>query len=160
MLLNTQRKCELNKPYVKLELEVNLPLVLYQLGSILERVEEPVLRLLLSIHIKQRLFQQTVFSTWSHDSSYQKANDSSSLQEPVYEYVYPFEALEGLTMALMMTSAVTYVAKISSPQTMASVMGIMGALFFGVGKGSGSLFGGLLMSFIGARNTFRSAGFS
>merc|ERR1719229_1161052 len=31
----------------------------------------------------------------------------------------------------------------------------MGALFFGVGKGSGSLFGGLLMSFIGARNTFR-----
>ena len=69
--------------------------------------------------------------------------------------MYPFEALEGLTMALMMTSAVTYVAKISSPQTMASVMGIMGALFFGVGKGSGSLFGGLLMSFIGARNTFR-----
>merc|ERR1719229_737754 len=31
----------------------------------------------------------------------------------------------------------------------------MGALFFGVGKGSGSLFGGLLMSFVGARNTFR-----
>jgi hypothetical protein len=29
-------------------------------------------------------------------------------------YVFPFEALEGLTMALMMTSAVTYVAKISS----------------------------------------------
>ena len=80
----------------------------------------------------------------------------TTLKEPVYKYVYPFEALEGLTMALMMTSAVTYVAKISSPQTMASVMGIMGALFFGVGKGSGSLFGGLLMSFIGARNTFRS----
>ncbi len=70
-------------------------------------------------------------------------------------YVYLCEALEGLTMALMMTSAVTYVAKISTPATMASVMGIMGALFFGVGKGSGSLFGGLLQSFIGARNTFR-----
>ena len=39
-------------------------------------------------------------------------------------YVYPFEALEGLTMALMMTSAVTYVAKISTPTTIASVMGI------------------------------------
>ena len=78
----------------------------------------------------------------------------SFISNPIF--VYPFEALEGLTMALMMTSAVTYVAKISSPQTMASVMGIMGALFFGVGKGSGSLFGGLLMSFIGARNTFRS----
>ena len=96
----------------------------------------------------------------THDSSYQKSNlmtlSFTTLKEPVYKYVYPFEALEGLTMALMMTSAVTYVAKISSPQTMASVMGIMGALFFGVGKGSGSLFGGLLMSFIGARNTFRS----
>jgi len=71
-------------------------------------------------------------------------------------YVFPFEALEGLTMALMMTSAVTYVAKISSTNTISSVMGLMGALFFGIGKGSGSLFGGLLMSVIGAANTFRS----
>merc|ERR1719210_851253 len=70
-------------------------------------------------------------------------------------YVYPFGALEGLTMALMMTSAVTYVAKISTPATIASVMGMMGALFFGVGKGSGPLFGGLLMSYLGAPNTFR-----
>ena len=36
-------------------------------------------------------------------------------------YVYPYEALEGFTMALMMTSAVTYVAKISTPTTIASV---------------------------------------
>ncbi|XP_059093691.1 uncharacterized protein LOC131888779 [Tigriopus californicus] len=77
----------------------------------------------------------------------------SFLQDPVY--VYPYEALEGFTMALMMTSAVTYVAKISSPSTIASVMGIMGALFFGIGKGSGSLFGGLLMGYIGARSAFR-----
>lgn len=77
----------------------------------------------------------------------------SFISQPVY--VYPFEALEGLTMALMMTSAVTYVAKISTPTTIASVMGMMGALFFGVGKGSGSLFGGILMSYIGAPNTFR-----
>ena len=34
-------------------------------------------------------------------------------------------------------------------------LGMMGALFFGVGKGSGSLFGGLLMSYLGAPNTFR-----
>ena len=77
----------------------------------------------------------------------------SFITNPVF--VYPFEALEGLTMALMMTSAVTYVAKISTPSTIASVMGMMGALFFGVGKGSGSLFGGILMSYIGAANTFR-----
>ena len=53
-------------------------------------------------------------------------------QDPVY--VYPYEALEGFTMALMMTSAVTYVAKISTPTTIASVMGLMGSLFFGIGK--------------------------
>ena len=34
-------------------------------------------------------------------------------------------------------------------------VGMMGALFFGVGKGSGSLFGGLLMSYLGAPDTFR-----
>ena len=48
--------------------------------------------------------------------------------------MYPYEALEGFTMALMMTSAVTYVAKISTPTTIASVMGLMGSLFFGLGK--------------------------
>ena len=53
-------------------------------------------------------------------------------KDPVY--VYPYEALEGFTMALMMTSAVTYVAKISTPTTIASVMGLMGSLFFGLGK--------------------------
>ena len=53
-------------------------------------------------------------------------------QEPVH--VYPYEALEGFTMALMMTSAVTYVARISTPTTIASVMGLMGSLFFGIGK--------------------------
>ena len=77
----------------------------------------------------------------------------SLVTNPVY--IYPFEALEGLTMALMMTSAVTYVASISTPSTIASVMGIMGALFFGVGKGAGSLFGGIIMSFYGADLTFR-----
>ena len=70
-------------------------------------------------------------------------------QDPLY--VYPYEALEGFTMALMMTSAVTYVAKISTPTTIASMMGLMGSLFFGIGKGSGSLFGGLRMSFVGTR---------
>merc|ERR1712083_215286 len=77
----------------------------------------------------------------------------SYLQNP--KHVYPYEALEGFTMALMMTSAVTYVAKISTPTTIASVMGLMGSLFFGLGKGSGSLVGGLLMSRVGTRWTFR-----
>ncbi len=77
----------------------------------------------------------------------------SFISDPAH--VYPFEALEGFTMALMMTSAVTYVARISGPRTVASVMGLMGALFFGVGKGSGALLGGTVMHFFGARVAFR-----
>eukprot|EP00096_Caligus_rogercresseyi_P011757 TRINITY_DN4734_c0_g1_i1.p1 TRINITY_DN4734_c0_g1~~TRINITY_DN4734_c0_g1_i1.p1 ORF type:complete len:792 (-),score=179.13 TRINITY_DN4734_c0_g1_i1:362-2737(-) len=77
----------------------------------------------------------------------------SYLEDPLF--VYPYEALEGFTMALMMTSSVTYVAKIGSPDTIPSIMGIMGALFFGVGKGSGALIGGVLMSLLGTRITFR-----
>jgi len=77
----------------------------------------------------------------------------SFLKDPIY--VYPYEALEGFTMALMMTSAVTYVAKISSPRTVASVMGLMGALFFGAGKGTGCLIGGLIMDRVGAVVAFR-----
>lgn len=77
----------------------------------------------------------------------------SYLQDPVH--VYPYEALEGFTMALMMTSAVTYVAKISTGDTIASVMSLMGSLFFGIGKGSGSLFGGMVMAKLGSRWTFR-----
>merc|ERR1719195_1926209 len=50
----------------------------------------------------------------------------SYLRDPVH--VYPYEALEGFTMALMMTSAVTYVAKISTPTTLASVMGLLAAI--------------------------------
>ena len=80
----------------------------------------------------------------------------SLVTNPVY--IYPFEALEGLTMALMMTSAVTYVASISTPNTIASVMGIMGALFFGVGKGAGSLFGGLIMSYYDVSSFFKLIG--
>ena len=77
----------------------------------------------------------------------------SFLENPLF--VYPYEALEGFTMALMMTSAVTYVAKIGTNKTIPSIMGIMGALFFGIGKGSGSLIGGILMHYFGPRNTFR-----
>merc|ERR1719186_1993934 len=38
---------------------------------------------------------------------------------------------------------------------MASLEGVMGALYFGVGKALGSLIGGLAIDAIGVRNTFR-----
>jgi hypothetical protein len=36
--------------------------------------------------------------------------------------------------------------RISTPTTIASVMGLMGSLFFGIGKGSGCLFGTYMSS--------------
>ncbi|XP_065202494.1 major facilitator superfamily domain-containing protein 6-A-like isoform X2 [Planococcus citri] len=66
-----------------------------------------------------------------------------------------FEAMESITSSLAYTAAVTYAAKMSTTQTDSSVQGILGGLYFGVGKGSGSLSGGYLIKYFGSRNTFR-----
>ena len=105
--------------------------------------------------ICSKIFLQKFIKLNMRDPSFRMLG-YSLVTNPVY--IYPFEALEGLTMALMMTSAVTYVASISTPNTIASVMGIMGALFFGVGKGAGSLFGGLIMSYYDVSSIFKLIG--
>lgn len=89
--------------------------------------------------------------------------------------------MESITSSLAYTAAVTYAAKMSTTQTDSSVQGILGGLYFGVGKmiwifskycsivwricwinsdfvsgkGSGSLSGGYLIKYFGSRNTFR-----
>lgn len=45
-----------------------------------------------------------------------------------------FEAMESITSSLAYTAAVTYAAKLSSTQTDSSIQGILGGLYFGVGK--------------------------
>ncbi|CAB3240850.1 unnamed protein product [Arctia plantaginis] len=66
-----------------------------------------------------------------------------------------FEALESVTSSLSFTAAVTYAAKLSSTTTDTSVQGLLGGLYYGVGKGSGSLIGGYLMKFFGTRPTYQ-----
>ncbi|XP_041974938.1 uncharacterized protein LOC121730128 [Aricia agestis] len=66
-----------------------------------------------------------------------------------------FEALESVTSSLSFTAAVTYAARLSSTTTDTSVQGLLGGLYYGVGKGSGSLIGGYLMKFIGTRPTYQ-----
>ncbi len=56
------------------------------------------------VQVRQWRYQNVVFAVLISFSSF--------LQNPIY--VYPYEALEGFTMALMMTSAVTYVARYAS----------------------------------------------
>ncbi|KAM3967792.1 uncharacterized protein ACR2FA_011329 [Aphomia sociella] len=66
-----------------------------------------------------------------------------------------FEALESVTSSLSFTAAVTYAARLSSTTTDTSVQGLLGGLYYGVGKGSGSLIGGYLMKFFGTRPTYQ-----
>lgn len=66
-----------------------------------------------------------------------------------------FEAMESITSSLSFTAAVTYAAKLSSITTDSSIQGLLGGLYFGVGKGAGSLVGGYLMKAFGTRPTFQ-----
>ncbi|XP_045495016.1 major facilitator superfamily domain-containing protein 6-A-like [Colias croceus] len=66
-----------------------------------------------------------------------------------------FEAMESVTLSLSFTAAVTYAALLSSTTTDTSVQGLLGGLYYGVGKGAGSLSGGYLMKYFGTRTTYR-----
>ncbi|KAK0172204.1 hypothetical protein PV328_005551 [Microctonus aethiopoides] len=66
-----------------------------------------------------------------------------------------FEALESVTASLSFTAAVTYAAKLSTTTTDSSIQGLLGGLYYGVGKGSGSLIGGFLMNGFGTRPTYQ-----
>ncbi|XP_012265072.2 uncharacterized protein LOC105691281 [Athalia rosae] len=69
-----------------------------------------------------------------------------------------FEALESVTSSLSFTAAVTYAAKLSTTTTDSSIQGLLGGLYYGVGKGSGSLIGGYLMKSVGTRPTYQILG--
>lgn len=66
-----------------------------------------------------------------------------------------FEAMESVTSSLSFTAAVTYAAKLSTTTTDSSIQGLLGGLYFGVGKGAGSLIGGYTMTAFGTRPTYR-----
>ncbi|XP_066158207.1 uncharacterized protein [Euwallacea fornicatus] len=66
-----------------------------------------------------------------------------------------FEAMESITFGLSFTAAVTYAAKLSTVTTDTSIQGMLGGIYYGVGKGVGSLVGGYLIKPIGIRYTFQ-----
>uniref|UniRef100_A0AAR5PVE4 Major facilitator superfamily (MFS) profile domain-containing protein n=1 Tax=Dendroctonus ponderosae TaxID=77166 RepID=A0AAR5PVE4_DENPD len=66
-----------------------------------------------------------------------------------------FEAMESITFGLSFTAAVTYAARLSTVTTDTSIQGMLGGIYYGVGKGIGSLIGGYLIKPIGIRHTFQ-----
>lgn len=77
----------------------------------------------------------------------------SIIYNPWYSLI--FEAMECLTHSLCFTALITYAAKLSSVTTDTTIQGIIGGLFYGVGKSGGSLVGGYLIKFYGMRATFQ-----
>ncbi|KAJ8983093.1 hypothetical protein NQ317_007135 [Molorchus minor] len=69
--------------------------------------------------------------------------------------VGPRQSMESITFGLSFTAAVTYAAKLSTVTTDTSIQGMLGGLYYGVGKGVGSLVGGYLIKPIGIRHTFQ-----
>merc|ERR1719430_1787486 len=67
-----------------------------------------------------------------------------------------FEILKPFGNSLLMIAAMTYAKNNADISNMASLEGVMGALYFGIGKALGSLSGGLAIERIGVRNTFRT----
>ena len=57
-----------------------------------------------------------------------------------YSYIYNpymcliYEALEAITTSLMTTSAVAYSAELSSTTTLATIQGMIGGTYYGIGK--------------------------
>ncbi|XP_051153440.1 uncharacterized protein LOC127276820 [Leptopilina boulardi] len=66
-----------------------------------------------------------------------------------------FEALESVTSGLAFTAAVTYAAKLSTTATDSTVQGLLGGIYYGVGKSCGGLVGGFLMKGVGTRPTYQ-----
>jgi MFS_1 like family len=45
-----------------------------------------------------------------------------------------FEAMEGVTSSLTFTAVVTYAARLSNTSTDSSIQGLIGGIYYGVGK--------------------------
>ena len=69
--------------------------------------------------------------------------------------VLPVELLHGITFALMWAASTSF-ARANAPEGMgASLQTITSGIYWGLGKGCGGVFGGLVWQSVGARQTFR-----
>ncbi|KAG8226489.1 hypothetical protein J437_LFUL007371 [Ladona fulva] len=73
-------------------------------------------------------------------------------------YALPIELLNGLTFGLAYSTMASYASIVAPPGTEATVQGLVGATFEGVGVSLGSLIGGTLLTEYGGSITFRAFG--
>ncbi len=65
------------------------------------------------------------------------------------------ELAKPMCTSLLLIAAFTFVKDVSPLTSAATVEGVFGALYFGVGRGLGGLAGAIAWELIGARNAFR-----
>ncbi|XP_046389484.1 major facilitator superfamily domain-containing protein 6 [Ischnura elegans] len=73
-------------------------------------------------------------------------------------YVLPIELLNGLTFGLAYATMTSYASVVTPSGTEATIQGLVGAVFEGVGVSLGSLLGGIVFEKFGGTVTFRSFG--
>ncbi|XP_065666043.1 major facilitator superfamily domain-containing protein 6 isoform X4 [Hydra vulgaris] len=76
----------------------------------------------------------------------------ASLKNPWW--AIPIEVAQGLIYATSWSTCITYLSEATPQNTAATMQGILQAVYWGLGTGSGAIFGGSLINLIGVRNTF------
>jgi len=69
-------------------------------------------------------------------------------------WVLPIELLNGVTFGIFYSTMASYASIVAPPGTEATLQGMVGAIFEGVGVSIGSLIGGLLFGAVGGSTTF------
>ncbi|XP_049545375.1 major facilitator superfamily domain-containing protein 6 isoform X1 [Anopheles darlingi] len=75
-------------------------------------------------------------------------------------WVIPIEFMNGITFGLFYATMASYASIVAPPGTEATMQGLVGAVFEGVGVSLGSLLAGHLFEHIGGSATFRSFGWA
>ncbi|CAG2180455.1 unnamed protein product, partial [Oppiella nova] len=73
-------------------------------------------------------------------------------------WVLPFELIQGVTHATVWAAACSYITQHTEPQLRSSTQGVLQGLHHGLGRGCGSIIGGMFVNRWGTQITFRLYG--
>ncbi|KAK4470785.1 hypothetical protein MN116_006307 [Schistosoma mekongi] len=75
-------------------------------------------------------------------------------------WILPFEFIQGLTHAGVWVACCSYIMQAFQPEFRSSTLGFLRAIHYGMGRGLGAIFGGLVISSYGTPTMFRAYGAS
>ncbi|CAH8586393.1 unnamed protein product [Heterobilharzia americana] len=75
-------------------------------------------------------------------------------------WILPFEFIQGLTHAGVWVACCSYIMQAFQPEFRPSTLGFLRAIHYGMGRGLGAIFGGLVVSSYGTPTMFRAYGAS